>query len=47
MNIVGVILGSLICIGNICSYIPQFHKIIKDESVLGISEMSLILMKMK
>jgi len=46
MNIVGVVLGSLICIGNICSYIPQFHKIIKDESVLGISEMSLVLMNM-
>ena len=44
MNLVGILLGSAICLGNIISYIPQFYNIIKYDSVEGISQMSLILM---
>ena len=44
MNLVGILVGSLICLGSILSYVPQFYNIIKYESVIGISEMSLVLM---
>ena len=46
MNVLGIILGILISLGSISSYIPQFYKIIKCKSVEGISEPSLILMNL-
>lgn len=44
MNLIGLILGPLICLGSILSYVPQFYNIIKYESVEGISELCLVLM---
>ena len=44
MNLTGVVLGSLICLASIIAYIPQFYNIIKNRSVEGISELSLILL---
>ena len=44
MNVLGVVTGSLLCIGCILGYIPQFYNIIKFKSVKGISEFSLVLM---
>ena len=43
MNILGIVLGSFICLGSVGSYIPQFYKIIKSNSVKGISEISLVI----
>ena len=44
MNLIGLILGPIICLGSVLSYVPQFYNIIKYESVEGISEMCLVLM---
>ncbi len=43
-NIIGPILGSLLSISSILTYIPQFHIICKEKSVKGISELSLLIM---
>lgn len=43
-NILGIILGFALSIGSILTYIPQLYSIIKNKSVKGISEPSLILM---
>ena len=44
MFIIGIILGVSIFIGSFVTYIPQFYNIIKNKSVDGISETSLILL---
>ena len=44
MDVAGLILGIGISIGSVATYIPQFYNIIKNESVEGISESSLILL---
>jgi cystinosin len=46
MNITGILLGILISLGSIISYIPQFYNIIKYKSVECISEPSLLLMNL-
>ena len=43
MNVGGIILGVCIPLGSVLTYIPQFHTIIKNKSVTGISELSLVL----
>lgn len=44
MNIAGIVLGVGISIGGIATYIPQFYNIIKNGSIEGISEASIIVM---
>jgi len=46
MNIIGILLGIFLSLGGISTYIPQFHKIVKNESVEGISEPCLLLMNL-
>ena len=46
MNILGILLGIFLSLGGILTYIPQFHKIVKNESVDGISEPCLLLMNL-
>ena len=44
MNVFNIICGVFISIGSVCSYIPQFYKIVKHKSVENISEPSLLIM---
>jgi uncharacterized protein with PQ loop repeat len=44
MSVIGIILGIGISIGSIATYIPQFYIIMKNRSIEGISEASLIVM---
>lgn len=44
MNWLGILSGIAICLGSILSYVPQFYKIIKYNSIEGISEITLVLM---
>jgi len=46
MNISGIVLGAFLSIGGILTYIPQFHKIVKNKSVDAISEPCLLLMNL-
>ena len=46
MNIVGILLGIFLCLGGIAGYIPQFHNIVRYQSVKGISELSLMIMNL-
>lgn len=43
-SIVGYVLGPLLCIGSVCTYIPQYYLIIKSKSVEGINEFSWIIL---
>jgi uncharacterized protein with PQ loop repeat len=43
-SILGYIVGPLLCLGSICSYIPQYYIIIKNKTVGEINEFSLILL---
>ena len=43
-SIVGIVLGFGLSVGSILTYVPQLYKIIKNKSVQGISEPSLVLM---
>ena len=43
-SIIGYIIGTLLCLGSICSYIPQYYIIIKNKTVGDINELSLILL---
>ena len=43
-SIVGIVLGFGLSVGSILTYVPQLYNIIKNKSVQGISEPSLILM---
>lgn len=44
MNILGLVLGIGLSLGSVIAYIPQFHLIIKNRSVKGISEPTLLIM---
>ena len=46
MTVIGIILGVGISIGGVATYIPQFYNIIKNSSVEGISELSLIVLNL-
>ena len=37
-----IVLGSLLCVGGMISYIPQYYSLIKAKQPKGISEMSLV-----
>ena len=43
-SIIGPILGFILGIGGVLTYIPQFRKIFKEGSVVGINELSLLIM---
>jgi uncharacterized protein with PQ loop repeat len=41
-----ICIGISLAIGTVVSYVPQFHNIVKNRSVRGISELSLILLNL-
>lgn len=44
ISTVGYIVGILLCIGSICSYIPQFYVIFKSKAIDGLSEPSIVIL---
>ena len=41
-----ICIGISLALGTVASYVPQFHNIVKSQSVRGISELSLILLNL-
>jgi len=43
-SIIGYVIGPLLCIGSVCTYIPQYYLIVKSKSVDGINEFSWLIL---